>query len=163
MVELFHVSTRVDADSLEKVGSQVDTHDKDGQRIRRESSDEGIGLSCGDTGDVIEGREIVKSRRHIESERHLPVRLTGRPRRLLGTQNQSAVVKTRRRCLPCVSAREANIGDIDMSAEAVREVLVRALERSSGEHSGETSCMPLRRDAEWRPNPLGLPRSVWTR
>ena len=163
MIELFNVSTRVDADSLETVGSQVETHDKDGQRIRRESSDEGIGLSCGDTDDVIEGREIFKSRRHIESERHQPVRLTGRPRRLLGTQNQSAVVKTRRRCLPCVSAREANIGDIDMSAEAVREVLVRALERSSGEHSGETSGMPLRRDAEWRPSPLGLPRSVWTR
>ena len=156
--------------SGETVGSRVETHDKDGQRIRRESSDEGIGLSCGDTDDVIEGRGIVEGRRRFERGRHQPVRLTGRPRRLLGTQDRSAVVKTRRRCLPCVPAREANIGDIDMSAEAVREVLVRALERSSvvralerssGEHSSETLCMPSRRDAGWRPNPLGLPRSVW--
>ena len=137
--------------SGETVGSRVETHDKDGQRIRRESSDEGIGLSCGDTDDVIEGRGIVEGRRRFERGRHQPVRLTGRPRRLLGTQDRSAVVKTRRRCLPCVPAREANIGDIDMSAEAVREVLVRALERSRGEHSSETLCMPSRRDAGWRP------------
>ena len=137
--------------SGETVGSRVETHDKDGQRIRRESSDEGIGLSCGDTDDVIEGRGIVEGRRRFERGRHQPVRLTRRPRRLLGTQDRSAVVKTRRRCLPCVPAREANIGDIDMSAEAVREVLVRALERSRGEHSSETLCMPSRRDAGWRP------------
>ena len=55
-------------------------------------------------------------------------RLTGRPRRLLGTRNQPAVIKTRRRCLPCLPAREANIGHFDMSAEAVRDVLVRALD-----------------------------------
>ena len=150
--------------SGETVGSRVETHDKDGQRIRRESSDEGIGLSCGDTDDVIEGRGIVEGRRRFERGRHQPVRLTGRPRRLLGTQDRSVVVKRRRRCLPCVPAREANIGDIDMSAEAVREVLVRALERSRGEHSSETLCMPSRRDAGRRPNnPLGLPRSVWAR
>ena len=152
---------------LEKQTSQGETLltvDKRNNRCT-ESPDEGISVSTGDTDDVDEkSREIVKSRRHIESERHQPERLTGRPRRLLGTQDQSAVVKTRRRCLPCVPAREANIGDIDMSAEAVREVLVRALERSRGEHSSETLCMPSRRDAGRRPNnPLGLPRSVWAR
>ena len=149
---------------LEKQTSQGETLPTVDKRNNRctESPDEGISVSTGDTDDVDEkSREIVKSRRHIESERHQPERLTGRPRRLLGTQDQSAVVKTRRRCLPCVPAREANIGDIDMSAEAVREVLVRALERSRGEHSSETLCMPSRRDAGWRPNPLGLPRSVW--
>ena len=145
-------------------GETLPTVDKRNNRCT-ESTDEGISVSTGDTDDVDEkSREIVKSRRHIESERHQPERLTGRPRRLLGTQDQSAVVKTRRRCLPCVPAREANIGDIDMSAEAVREVLVRALERSCGEHSSETLCMPPRRDAGRRPNnPLGLPRSVWAR
>ena len=161
MVELFHVSTRVDADSLATVGSQVETHDKDGQRIRRESSDECIGLSCGDTDDVIEGRGIVEGRRRFERGRHQPVRLTGSPSRLLGTRDPAAGVVERRRCLPCVPAMEEN--DVDMSAEAVHGLLVRALDRSRGEHSGETSCMPSRRDAEWRPNPLGLPRSVWTR
>ena len=165
MVELFHVSTRVDADSLETGGlhggSRVETHDKDGHRIRRESSDEGIGLSCGDTDDVIEGRGIVEGRRRFKRGRHQPVRLTGWPSRLLGTRDPAAGVVARRRCLPCVPAREEN--DVDMSAEAVRGLLVRALDRSRGEHSGETSCMPSRRDAEWRPNPFGLPRSVWTR
>ena len=152
---------------LEKQTSQGETLPTVDKRNNRctESPDEGISVSTSDTDDVDEkSREIVKSRRHIESERHQPERLTGRPRRLLGTQDQSAVVKTRRRCLPCVPAREANIGDIDMSAEAVREVLVRALERSRGEHSSETLCMPSRRDAGRRPNnPLGLPRSVWAR
>ena len=71
--------------SGETVGSQVETHDKDGQRIRHESSDEGIGLSCGDTDDVIEGRGIVEGRRRFERGRHRPVRLTGSPSRLLGT------------------------------------------------------------------------------
>ena len=152
---------------LEKQTSQGETLPTVDKRNNRctESPDEGISVSTGDTDDVDEkSREIVKSRRHIESERHQPERLTGRPRRLLGTQDQSAFVKTRRRCLPCVPAREANIGDIYMSAQAVREVLVRALERSRGEHSSETLCMPSRRDAGRRPNnPLGLPRSVWTR
>ena len=167
MVELFHVSPRVDADSLETVGlhggSQVETHDKDGQRIRRESSDEGIGLSCGDTDDVIEGRGIVdvERRRRFERGRHQPVRLPGWPSRLLGTRDPAAGVVARLRCLPCVPAREEN--DVDMSAEAVSGLLVRALDRSRGEHSSETSCMQSRRDAEWRPDPLGLPRSVWTR
>ena len=155
-----HLCVRLEKQTSQ--GEKLPTMDKRNNRCT-ESPDEGISVSTGDTDDVDEkSREIVKSRRHIESERHQPERLTGRPRRLLGTQDQSAVVKTRRRCLPCVPAREANIGDIDMSAEAVREVLVRALERSRGEHSSETLCMPSRRDAGWRPNnPLGLPRSVW--
>ena len=165
MAELFHVSPRVDADSLETVGlhggSRVETHDEDGQRIRRESSDEGIGLSCGDTDDVIEGRGIVEGRRRFERGRHQPVRLTGSPSRLLGTRDPAAGVVARRRCLPCVPAMEEN--DVDVSAEAVHGLLVRALDRSRGEHSSDTLCMPSRRDAGWRPNPLGLPRSVWAR
>ena len=148
--------------SGETVGSRVETHDKDRQRIRRESSDEAIGLSCGDTDDVIEGRGIVEGRRRFERGRHQPVRLTGWPSRPLGTRDPAAGVVARRRCLPCVPAREEN--DVDMmSAEAVHGLLVRALDRSRPEHSGETSCMPSRRDAGWRPNPLGLPRSVWAR
>ena len=47
----------------------------------------------------------------------------------------------RHRCLPCVPARLEN--DVDMSVEAIRGLLVRALV----EHSGETSCMPSRRMA----------------
>ena len=69
-------------------------------------------------------------------------RLTGRPRRLLGTRNQLAVIKTRRRCLPCLPAREVNIGHFDMSAEVVRDVLVRALDRSRGERSSSTDTPP---------------------
>ena len=72
--EHFHES--VNEDRLETVGlhrgSQVETHDTDGRRIQRGSSDEGIGLSCGDT-DVVEGR------RHLRRERHQPVGLTKRP------------------------------------------------------------------------------------
>ena len=129
------------------------------------SPDEGICASTGDNSDADDVNEntseIAESRRHTDSERHRPATLTGRPRRLLGTQDQSAVVNTRRRCLPCVPAREANISDIDMSADDVH--VVRALERSRGEHSTETLCTPSRRDTGCRPNPLGLPRSVWAR
>ena len=114
------------------------------------SPDEGICASTGDNSDADDVNEntceMAESRRHTESERHRPATLTGRPRRLLGTQDQSAVVNTRRRCLPCVPAREANISDIDMSADDVQVVLVRALERSRGEHSTETLCMPSTRD-----------------
>ena len=153
------------------------------------SPDEGICASTGDNGDADDvnetTREIAESRRHTESERHQPttLTLTGRPRRLLGTQDRSAVVSTRRRCLPCVPAREANI---DMSAEEVRDVLVRALERSSGERSSSTDTLPettreatdddepvyeldeqpIRRRSTTRgaghhSNPYGLPRSAW--
>ena len=151
------------------------------------SPDEGICASTGDNGDADDvnetTREIAESRRHTESERHQPTTLTGRPRRLLGTQDRSAVVNTRRRCLPCVPAREANI---DMSAEEVRDVLVRALERSSGERSSSTDTLPettreatdddepvyeldeqpIRRRSTTRgaghhSNPYGLPRSAW--
>ena len=102
--------------------------------VRRSTGD-----NC-DADDVNETtREIAESRRHTESERHQPTTLTGRPRRLLGTQDRSAVVNTRRRCLPCVPATEANI---DMSAEEVRDVLVRALERSSGERYSSTDTLP---------------------
>ena len=110
---------------------------------------------------MIEGRGIVEGRRRFECGHRQPVRLTGSPSRLLGTRDPAAGVVARSRCLPCVPAKEEN--DVDMSAEAVHGLLVRALDRSCREHSGETSCMPSRRDAEWRPNPLGLPRSVWTR
>ena len=130
-------------------GETLHTADKRNNRYI-ESPDEGIGASTGDTDDVDKkSREIIESRRHIESERHLSVRLTGRPSELLGMKDQSAIVKTRRRCLPCAPAMEANIGDIDMSAEAVRGALVRALERSRGEYSSEIFCIPSRRDAGW--------------
>ena len=93
-------------------------------------------MSTRDTDDIDKkSREIVEPRRHLDCERHQPARLTGRPRRLLGTQVQSAVVKTRRRCVPCVPAREVNIGEIDMSAGMVRGAIVIALERSRGERS----------------------------
>ena len=39
-------------------------------------------------------------------------------------------------------AREANIGHFDMCAEAVRDVLVRAVERSRGERSSSTDTLP---------------------
>ena len=136
-----------------------------------ESSDEGISVSTCDTDDVDEkSREIVELHRHLDRERHQPVRLAGRPRRLLGTQNQSAVVKTRRRCLPCVPTREANIDDTDMSVEAVRDLLVRVLERSRGERSSSTDTLPeetttsMRTDTTtrvrwvfwWRPTTVSL-------
>ena len=145
--------------------------------VRRSTGD-----NC-DADDVNETtREIAESRRHTESERHQPTTLTGRPRRLLGTQDRSAVVNTRRRCLPCVPATEANI---DMSAEEVRDVLVRALERSSGERYSSTDTLPetaheetddsepdneldepirrrsTRRGTGRHSNPYGLPRSAW--
>ena len=155
---------QVECDALKQTIEDGDKkqHADDRRKRITNACDEYVRRSIGDTervdGDIPGTVELCGS---LDDERHQPVRLTGRPRRLLGTQNHSAVVKTRRLCLPCVPAREANIGDIDMSAEAVREVLVRALERSRGEHSSETLCMPSRRDAGWRPNPLGLPRSVW--
>ena len=140
-----------------ETNSVVETQNTAGRRRRcAESSDEGIGLSCGDTDDVVEGLGMVGSRRHLGRERHQPVGLTRRPSQLLETRDPAAVVVARRRCVPIVPAR-ANSGDVDLSAEAVRALLLRALDRSRGEHSGETS----RRDAGWHPGPLGLPRSVW--
>ena len=76
--------------------------------------------------------------RHLGRERHQPVGLSKRPSQLLETRDPTAVVVTRRRCLPCVPARE-NSGDVNMSAEAVRRLLVSALDRSRVEPSkGET-------------------------
>ena len=139
---------------VESSGSVVET---DGRRRRcAESSDEGINLGCGDPDDVVEGRGMIGSLRHLGRERHQPVRLVGQPSQLLETRDPAAVVVARRRCLPIVPARE-NSGDVDLSAEAVRGRLLKAFDRSRGEHSGETS----RRDAGWHPGPLGLPRSVW--
>ena len=103
----------------------------DGRRRRcAESSDEGIGLSCGD--DVVEGRGMVERRRHLSRERHQPVGLTKRPSQLFETRDPAAVV-ARRRCLPCVPVRQENSGDVSMSVEAVRGMLVSALERLRGE------------------------------
>ena len=129
---------------LEEQSRQGETLHTDKQNIRyTESSDEGISVSTCDTDDVDEKNcEIVELHRHLDRERHQPVRLAGRPRWLLGTHNQSAVVKTRRRCLSCVPSREAHIVDTDMSVEVVRDLLVRALERSRGERSSSTDTLP---------------------
>ena len=58
--------------------SKVETQNTDGRRRQRvESSDEGIGLNCDDTHDVV-GRC-----RHLGRERHKPMGLTKRPSQLL--------------------------------------------------------------------------------
>ena len=153
------VSMRVDKDGW------LETN-MDGRRRRcAESSDKGIGLSCGDTDDVVEGRGMVERRRHLSRERHQPVGLTKRPSQLFEMRDPAAVVVARRRCLPCVPARQENSGDVSMSAKAVRGMLVSALERLRGEDSkGEPFVrVTSRRDAGWHPGPLGLPRSVWAR
>ena len=170
-----------------KEDNEKKQHADDRRKRITDACDAYVRRSTGDNSDADDvnekTREIAESRRHTESERHQPTTLTGRPRRLLGTQDRSAVVNTRRRCLPCVPAREANI---DMSAEDVRDVLVRALERSSGERSSSTDTLPetareatdddepvyeldeqpirrrsTRRGAGHHSNPYGLPRSAW--
>ena len=79
--------------------------------------------------------------RHLGRERHQLVGLSKRPSQLLETRDPTAVVVTRRRCLPCVPARE-NSGDVNMSVEAVRRLLVSALDRSRVEPSkGERHFM----------------------
>ena len=162
-------------------------HADDRRKRITDACDAYVRRSTGDNSDADDvnekTREIAESRRHTESERHQPTTLTRRPRRLLGTQDRSSVVKKRRRCLPCVPAREANI---DMSAEEVRDVLVWALERSSGERSSSTDTLPdtareatdddepvyeldeqpirrrsTRRGAGHHSNHYGLPRSAW--
>ena len=126
-----------------KEDNEKKQHADDRRKRITDACDAYVRRSTGDNGDADDvnenTRDIAESRRHTESERHQPTTLTGRPRRLLGTQDRSAVVNTRRRCLPCVPATEANI---DMSAEEVRDVLVRALKRSSGEGSSSTDTLP---------------------
>ena len=139
-----------------KEDNEKKQHADDRRKRITDACDAYVRRSTGDNGDADDvnenTREIAESRRHTESERHQPTTLTGRPRRLLGTQDRSAVVNTRRRCLPCVPAREANI---DMSAEEVRDVLVRALERSSGERSSSTDTLPATaREATYDDEPV---------
>ena len=134
---------QVECNALKETKEDEKQHADDRRKRITDACDAYVRRSTGDNSDADDvnekTREIAESRRHTESERHQPTTLTGRPRRLLGTQDRSAVVNTRRRCLPCVPAREANI---DMSAEVVRDVLVRALERSSGERSSSTDTLP---------------------
>ena len=94
-----------------------------------------VGLSCGDTDNVVEGGcRVVEGRRHFGCERHQPVRLTTWPSQLLKTRDPAAVVVARCRSLPCVPAREENSGDVSM-VEAIHSLLMRVLNRSHGERS----------------------------
>ena len=134
---------QVECNALKETKEDEKQHADDRRKRITDACDAYVRRSTGDNGDADDvnenTRDIAESRRHTESERHQPTTLTGRPRRLLGTQDRSAVGNTRRRCLPCVPATEANI---DMSAEEVRDVLVRALKRSSGEGSSSTDTLP---------------------
>ena len=93
-----------------------------------ESSDEGVGFSCGDSDNVVEGPGMSTP---SSRECHQPV-----GRRLVKRSSQpgtqAGTVVTRRRCLPRVPVRE-NSGGVSMSAEAVRCLLVRVVERDRGE------------------------------
>ena len=150
------VSMRVDKDG------RLETNMNGRRRRCAESSEEGIGLSCGDTDDVVEGRGMAERRRHLSRERHQPVGLTKRPSQLFETRDPATVVVARRRCIPCVPARQENSGDVSMSAKAVRGMLVSAMERLRGEDSkGETFVrVTSRRDAGWHPGPVAYPELV---
>ena len=118
-----------------------------------ESSDEGVGFSCGDSDDVVEGPGMSTP---SSRECHQPVgrRLVKRSSQP-GTQAGTVVTRAR-------EVRE-NSGGVSMSAEAVLCWLVRVVERDRGEDAtGEAFVHEnSRRDAGWHPGPLGLPRSVW--
>ena len=153
------VSTCVDQDVRSEHGRPEEPQNTYGQGGGSvESSDEGVGFSCGDSDNVVEGPGMSTP---SSRECHQPV-----GRRLVKQSSQpgtqAGTVVTRRRCLPRVPVRE-NSGGVSMSAEAVRCLLVRVVERDRGEDAtGEAFVREnSRRDAGWHPGPLGLPHSVW--